>query len=312
MTGVEACSKIMQEVSKTIIGKEDIIKNVMTAIVAKGHILLEDVPGVGKTTLALAFSKAMNLEYKRMQFTPDVMPSDVTGYTIFNKEKGTFEFKEGVIMCNLFLADEINRTSSKTQSALLEAMEEGKVTVDGKTQLLHPPFIVIATQNPVGSIGTSMLPESQLDRFMIRISMGYPSVDSEVDMLKSKNEESDVCESIEAVISSEDLKVIQKEASEVFIHDAIYKFIVGIVSATRNNQNISLGVSPRGTIAIANAAKALAYINGRDYVVPDDVKEVLTPIINHRIILSSSARSMQLGIDDVITQILRSVEIKKV
>lgn len=309
MTGTEKCKSIMNEINKVIIGKEAIIKNVLAAIIAEGHVLLEDIPGVGKTTLAMTFSKAMSLKYSRMQFTPDVMPSDVTGFSIYNKATGSFEYKEGVIMSNFFLADEINRTSSKTQSALLEAMEEKKVTVDGNTYELKKPFIVMATQNPIGSIGTSMLPESQLDRFMMRLSMGYPDSLSEVRMLKSKEGNEDIISGVNSVVTMNEVLGIQNEVAEVYVHDDIYAYIVSIVNATRKNDNILLGVSPRGTIAIVNAAKAMAYIYGRNYVIPDDVKEIINPVINHRIILSGKARAAHISVEQVIGSILAGIRI---
>lgn len=309
MTGTEKCKSIMNEINKVIIGKEAIIKNVLAAIIAEGHVLLEDIPGVGKTTLAMTFSKAMSLKYSRMQFTPDVMPSDVTGFSIYNKATGSFEYKEGVIMSNFFLADEINRTSSKTQSALLEAMEEKKVTVDGNTYELKKPFIVMATQNPIGSIGTSMLPESQLDRFMMRLSMGYPDSLSEVRMLKSKEGNEDIINGVNSVVTMNEVISIQNEVAEVYVHDDIYAYIVSIVNATRKNDNILLGVSPRGTIAIVNAAKAMAYIYGRNYVIPDDVKEIINPVINHRIILSGKARAAHISVEQVIGNILAGIRI---
>lgn len=309
MTGTEKCKSIMNEINKVIIGKETIIKNVLAAIIAEGHVLLEDIPGVGKTTLAMTFSKAMSLKYSRMQFTPDVMPSDVTGFSIYNKATGSFEYKEGVIMSNFFLADEINRTSSKTQSALLEAMEEKKVTVDGNTYELKKPFIVMATQNPIGSIGTSMLPESQLDRFMMRLSMGYPDSLSEVRMLKSKEGNEDIISGVNSVVTMNEVLDIQNEVAEVYVHDDIYAYIVAIVNATRKNENILLGVSPRGTIAIVNAAKAMAYIYGRNYVIPDDVKEIINPVINHRIILSGKARAAHISVEQIIGNILAGIRI---
>ena len=310
MTGVEKCSKILEEVNKVVIGKESVVKNVLACIIAGGHVLLEDIPGVGKTTIAMAFSKATDLSYGRMQFTPDVMPSDVTGFSIYNKEIGEFQYKEGVIMCNFFLADEINRTSSKTQSALLEAMEEKKVTVDGKTYMLKNPFVVMATQNPIGSIGTSMLPESQLDRFMMRLSVGYPGYDSEIAMLKSKENKTNTLDYINAVVGVDDVLAIQDEAAKVFVHDDVYGYIVNIVNATRNNENILLGVSPRGSVAIINAARAMAYISGREYVIPDDVKKILYPVINHRIILTSKAKAMHVDDKKVVNDIIASVPVK--
>lgn len=310
MTGVEKCNKIMEEVNRVIIGKNEIVKNVLASIIAGGHVLLEDIPGVGKTTLAMTFSKAMSLEYGRMQFTPDVMPSDVTGFSMYNKETGKFEYQEGVIMCNFFLADEINRTSSKTQSALLEAMEERKVTVDGNTYPMRKPFVVMATQNPVGSIGTSMLPESQLDRFMMRLSMGYPDPESEINMLKTKENQANVMGSVKSVVTLDEVVQIQSEVAKVFVHDDVYRYIVQIVNATRNSEELVLGVSPRGTIAIVNAVKAMAYIEGRDYAVPDDVKKVIIPVTNHRVVLSAKAKAAHLSEADVVTNIIKKTPIK--
>lgn len=310
MTGFESCKKIMEEVNKIVVGKENVVKNVLASVIAGGHVLLEDIPGVGKTTLAMAFSRVMNLSYGRMQFTPDVMPSDVTGFSVYNKETGKFEYKEGVIMCNFFLADEINRTSSKTQSALLEAMEEKKVTVDGKTYMLRRPFTVMATQNPMGSVGTSMLPESQLDRFMMRLSMGYPDNNNEISMLKAKSECKDILDNIKPVVSRDDVIRIQNEVSNVYMHDDIYAYIVELVNRTRKNENILLGVSPRGSVAIVNVSKAMAYISGRDYVIPDDVKRIFYPVVNHRIILSSKAKAMHVDMERLVDSILDSVNIK--
>jgi MoxR-like ATPase len=310
-TGAEKCKSIIAEINKVIMGKESIIRNVLASIIAGGHVLLEDIPGVGKTTMAMAFSKAMSLKYSRLQFTPDVMPSDVTGFSIYNRETGSFEYKEGVIMSNFFLADEINRTSSKTQSALLEAMEEKKVTVDGKTYELKKPFVVMATQNPIGSIGTSMLPESQLDRFMMRLSMGYPDRDNEIKMLKSKEHIEDILKAVNPVVSMKEVLDIQDEVSEIYVHDDIYKYVVDLANATRTDANIILGVSPRGTIAIVNAAKATAYMQGRDYVIPDDIKKVIYPVTNHRILLSGKAKAAHLGAEQVIDSIMDRVGIAK-
>ncbi len=311
MTGVEKCRRIVEEINKVIIGKENIVRNVLAAIIAGGHVLLEDIPGVGKTTLAMAFSRAMSLQYGRMQFTSDVMPSDVTGFSMYNKATGKFEYQEGVIMCNFFLADEINRTSSKTQAALLEAMEEKKVTVDGNTYELKRPFVVMATQNPVGSIGTSMLPESQMDRFMMRLSMGYPDPISEISMLKSKEGRGDALKTVPAVIAKQEVELIQKEVSGVFVHDDIYRYVVSIVNATRSSEDLVLGVSPRGTIAIVNAAKAIAYLEGRDYVIPDDVKNIIVPVANHRVVLSGKAKAAHLKEQDVIFNIMGRIVIKR-
>lgn len=311
MTGTEACNEIRNQVNKVVSGKKDVVKKVLTAIIAGGHILIEDIPGVGKTTMAKAFAAAMNLENRRIQFTTDVMPSDITGFTMFDKSKNDFVYKPGAVMCNLLLADEINRTSSRTQAALLEVMEEGKVTVDGETKNVPQPFIVIATQNPIGSVGTAMLPESQLDRFIFRLSMGYPSREDEIDLIVGRQNEADIMKDIDSIISCEDLIYMQKEASQVFLHEQIVRYIVDIVNMTRNSPNIELGISPRGTLAIVRAAKALAYIEGREYVVPDDVKNVLYDAINHRIILSGRGRTQGVKVEELISDILRKTSVEK-
>ena len=253
---------VISEVRKVVIGKDEIIIKVLLSILAGGHILIEDIPGVGKTTLALAMSKALSLDYKRMQFTPDVLPSDVTGFTMLNKETNRFEYKKGAAMTNLFLADEINRTSSKTQSALLELMEEGKVTVDGKTYKLPDPYIVIATQNPVGSIGTQMLPESQMDRFIVRLTMGYPNIASEVEMLKTKQNYVSV-DSVQPVVTAAELIKAKEVVDQVYINDAVLEYIVRLADATRNDQYLKLGLSPRGTIALLKMTKATALLKDR-------------------------------------------------
>lgn len=293
---------IIEEVRKAVIGKNDIIIKCLLAIIAGGHILLDDIPGVGKTTLALAFSKAMSLNYKRMQFTPDVLPTDVTGFTVYNKQTDRFEYKPGSTMCNLFLADEINRTSSKTQSALLEAMEENSVTVDGITHSLPNPFIVIATQNPIGSVGTQMLPESQLDRFIVRLTMGYPDLESEIKILKSKGAEIQ-SNSINPVADSKDLLMLRNAVESVYVDDRIYTYMASIAAATRSHPQIKLGISPRGTIALAAMSKAAALLRGRGYVTPDDVKFVLNDVIEHRIILSAKAKTQNIMVSDIIRDI---------
>lgn len=294
--------KINEEVKKAVIGKNDIIVKTLLAIIAGGHILLDDIPGVGKTTLALAFSKAMSLDYKRMQFTPDVLPADVTGFTVYNKQNDRFEYKPGAALCSLFLADEINRTSSKTQSALLEAMEEGSVTVDGVTHELPKPFIVIATQNPIGSVGTQMLPESQLDRFIIRLTMGYPDLDSEVEILKSKGASHSAAE-IVPVADADDVLMLRAAAERVFVDDRVYRYIASIAAATRTHPQIKLGLSPRGTVALASMARAAAILRGRAYVIPDDVKFVLSDVVEHRIILTPKSKAAGVTVSDVIRDI---------
>lgn len=287
-----AVREIIAEVRKAVIGKDDVILKAMLAMIAGGHILLEDMPGVGKTTLAVAFSRAMSLECRRMQFTADVMPSDVTGFTALDRKDGNFRFHEGAAFCNLFLADEINRTSSRTQSALLEAMEENSITVDGVTHKLPSPYIVIATQNPVGSAGTQLLPESQLDRFMVRLSIGYPDPASEALILKSKKSTS-AADQIRPVITAEQLENIRKMTADIYTDDRVYRYIADIAAATRNSPEIAVGISPRGAVALSAMSKATAVLKGRDYVIPDDVDYVLMPAAAHRIIPVSQSRSRE-------------------
>lgn len=294
---------VIDEVKKAVKGKDECIIKAFAAILAGGHILIEDVPGVGKTTLAVAFSKAMALENHRVQFTPDVLPADILGFSMYQKETGQFVYYQGTIMCNLFLADEINRTSPKTQSALLEVMEEGKVTVDGVSHEMPKPFIVIATQNPKGSAGTQLLPESQLDRFMICMSMGYPDYRDELEIAKGKSIKSQITD-IHPVMNAQGLYEMQRQVEQVFVHDNIYAYIVSLVSATRNNLYIDLGISPRGTIACTKMAKAYAYLCGRNYVIPEDVTAIFADIAKHRIVLNTKARVSHVTETDVINQIL--------
>ena len=303
--------QIMNEVNKVVIGKRDVIGKVLTAVLAKGHILLEDNPGVGKTTLALAFSKAMALKYNRLQFTPDVLPTDVVGFNLLTKDGENYQYKPGPIMCNLFLGDEINRTSSKTQSALLEVMEEGKVTVDSVTRDVPKPFVVMATQNPIGSVGTQMLPESQLDRFMVRLSMGYPDIQSEIGILKER-QTSNPLENVVQVVEQEEISWMQTMVEEVFIHDAIYEYIALLVQQTRENPLIELGVSPRGSLAIMNMVKATAFLSGRNYVLPADVQYIFKDVTTHRMILRAKARVNNVTLDNLLDDILRMVRAPRI
>ena len=292
---------------KTVIkGKDESLEKCMCVLLAGGHILMEDIPGVGKTTLALAFSRALSLKQKRMQFTPDVLPSDVTGYHVLQKETGKYVYYPGAVMCNLFLADEINRTSPKTQSALLEVMEEGTVTIDAVRREVPQPFMVIATENPTGSSGTQMLPESQMDRFMIRMSLGYPKPEDEISMLKSKKEMS--VDDIQPTLTVDEILSMKKQVEQVYMHDLVYQYLVSLVNATRHHQLLALGVSPRGTIALSRMASAYAYMHGRDYVVPDDIAAVFLDVCQHRVILNTKARVGNVTAEQILNQILSVIE----
>lgn len=300
-------NKAQDEVKKVIIGKDYVIQKVFEAILAKGHVLIEDIPGVGKTTLAMSFSKVMSLKYKRIQFTPDVLPSDVSGFSMYNRQTNKFEYIEGAAMCNLLLADEINRTSPKTQSALLEIMEEGHVTVDGQTKEIPKPFTVIATQNPFGSVGTQKLPESQMDRFIIRVSMGYPDYESEINIYKGDATKG--VDKITPVLNDEDIKNAQAIVDSIKITDDLYKYIKSLVDATRNYPKISLGLSPRGGIAMVRMAKAAAFLNARDYVVSDDIVDAFYATAAHRVVLSPKAKVDGIDTRDVLKEIRENISI---
>lgn len=297
---------VMDEVKKVIVGKDDCIEKVMAAVLAGGNVLLEDVPGVGKTEMAIAFSRAFGLKSNRIQFTPDVMPADITGFSMYQKETGKFVYYAGAVMCNLLLADEINRTSPKTQSALLEVMEEGSVTVDGVTRQVPKPFIVLATQNPVGSYGTQRLPEAQMDRFLICITMGYPSAEDEVALLKRRHAHRPL-DSVNAVADAEELQQMQKEAEVIYIHDVIYRYMVALAEATRSHELLELGLSPRGTLALGKMARAYAYLDDREYVVPGDVKKALFDVGVHRIRLNQKARLNGRTAVNILEEILERV-----
>ncbi|MBQ9140002.1 MAG: MoxR family ATPase [Ruminococcus sp.] len=297
---------IVAEVKKAVIGKDAIIIKTLLAILCKGHILIEDIPGVGKTTMALAFSKALSLDHNRMQFTPDVLPSDITGFSVYNKMKNTFEFRPGVAFCNLFLADEINRTSSKTQSALLELMEEKSITVDGNTYKLPEPYTVIATQNPIGSAGTHNLPDSQLDRFMIKLSMGYPEFEDEVAILKAKYNSAPL-ENVQPVANARIISELQEHIASIYVDDRVYEYIVQLSAATRNHPLIKLGISPRGTLALMQISKGIAAAMGRDYVIPDDVSFICRDVFEHRIILNSKAKLSDMTASDIISEIIKKI-----
>ena len=301
---------VENEVKKAIIGKDDAISKVMTAIIAGGHILLEDIPGVGKTTMALAFSKAMGLHFNRVQFTPDVVPSDITGFTMYDKSSGEFKYTAGAVITNFLLADEINRTSSKTQSALLEVMQEGKVTVDGKTYKLPEPFIVVATQNPIGTAGTQMLPESQLDRFMVQLSIGYPSAEDQAMILKDRSLQ-DPLGTVKTVVTRDDIVQMKKQAKMMFVDDKIYAYISLLAEATRNHELIMLGLSPRGALALCDMAKADAYIKGQDFVAPENIKNVFKEVCAHRLVLQPKAQLTGTTKETILDEIIDSLQADK-
>ncbi len=296
---------VQDSVNQVIKGKENVVRKVLAAVIAGGHILMEDIPGVGKTTLATAFARSLSLDYKRVQFTPDVLPSDILGFSMYNSQTKEFEYRPGSVFCNLFLADEINRTSPKTQSALLEVMEEGTATVDGVTRRLPDPFVVIATENPYGSSGTQLLPESQLDRFMVCLSMGYPEHADAVEILKGNA--SNPISRVQAVMDVEELKALRTEANDLFVREEIYEYIVNLVEATRMGDLFSMGASPRGTIAILKMAKAMAVIEGRDYVTAEDVQAVTRDTLGHRVKLGQRTRAQGINMDGAIRMLLESV-----
>ena len=303
--------QILREVSRVIVGKDEVMIKVLLGIVAGGHILMEDIPGVGKTTMALAFSKALGLEYNRVQFTPDVLPSDITGYCVYNKQTGEMVYQPGAVLCNLFLADELNRATSRTQSALLEAMEEYQVTVDGHTYPLPKPFVVLATQNPVGSAGTQLLPSSQLDRFMIRTTMGYPDRQSQVDILRERHHENPL-DRLQGVVTCEELLELIESAKQVHIADAVYDYIVDLVDATRSSELVELGVSPRGALALCRMAKAHAFVRGGDFVTPEDVYQVFDDVCAHRLVLSAKARLGKITAREITEQLRQQVTVPQV
>ena len=297
---------ILDEVKKAVVGKDGVLVMALLAILAGGHILLEDIPGVGKTTMALAFSKALNLKYNRVQFTPDVLPSDIVGFSVYNKATGAMEYKDGAILCNLFLADELNRATSRTQSALLEAMEERTVTVDGVTHPVPDPFVVIATQNPVGASGTQLLPDSQMDRFMVRLSLGYPKPSDEKEMLTRK-QQGNPLEKVRCMADKGSLAAMRQECERTYVSEKILEYIIRLNNATRNNPAILQGASPRASLAVTSMAKAAAWVQGRDYVLPADVKLIYPATICHRIILTPDAEAAGRKAEALIDDILKAV-----
>ncbi|MFY0544805.1 AAA family ATPase [Brevibacillus sp. H7] len=304
----QAIERLIGNIEKVLIGKRNIIELSVVSILAKGHVLLEDVPGVGKTMLVRALAKSIGGNFKRIQFTPDLLPTDVTGVAIFNQKSLEFEFRQGPIFANVILADEINRTSPKTQSALLEAMEEHSVTVDGVTYRLDEPFFVMATQNPLEYEGTFPLPEAQLDRFLLQLHLGYPTLEEEVSILSRFSGEHPL-ESLEPVVTAEELNQLQKQAASVKVSEGIKEYIVRLCQKTRDHHNVYLGVSPRGSLALYRASQALAFVRGRDFVIPDDVKELVPVTFSHRIILKPEARLEGATIDRLIAGILSETRV---
>ena len=302
--------QVLGQVRRAVVGKDAVLLWVLAAILARGHILLEDIPGVGKTTMALAFSRVLDLQYSRVQFTPDVLPSDVTGYSVPDPRTGEMQYQPGAVLCNLFLADELNRATSRTQSALLEAMEEGQVTVDGVSHPIPEPFVVIATQNPVGAAGTQLLPDSQLDRFMVRLSLGYPSPKDEAAMVLNR-QGGNPLHALRPLMSREELTAIQDTVEATFVSDSVVNYIVSLITATRQNENILRGASPRATLAVTAMAKSVAQLRGRDYVVPGDVREVFPQTVAHRLILSPRAETQGKCAELVLRNILDTVPVPK-
>ena len=307
---IQTAQKILGEVNKAVVGKNSVLLWVLAAILAKGHILLEDIPGVGKTTMAVAFSKALGLSYNRVQFTPDVLPSDVTGYSVLDQASGQMQYRPGAVMCHLFLADELNRATSRTQSALLEAMEEGQVTVDGVTHPIAKPFLVIATQNPTGAAGTQLLPDSQMDRFCVRLSLGYPEPKDEITMLLQR-QGADPMDTILPVVDVEQLVQMQTLVANTHVSDEIAKYVVTLIDATRRSELLNRGASPRATLSVVAMAKAVARLRGRDYVVPQDVQEVFASTVAHRLQISAKAESESMDAAQVLEFLLSKVRAPK-
>ena len=300
--------KLCENVEKVIVGKHDAVQKTMLALLVQGHVLIEDVPGVGKTILARTFARSIGCSFKRIQFTPDMLPSDVTGVSVFNQKEREFEFREGPIFAEIVLADEINRATPKTQSALLEAMEERQVTVDGTTYKMANPFLVMATQNPIEYEGTFPLPEAQLDRFVLRIQLGYVPPAQEVAILNAQQFHHPI-DDLQQVISQTELVQLQEAVKAVYVDDSIKEYIVAIVSATRDHPNVYLGASPRGSLAIFKTAQARAAMDGRDFVIPDDVKALAEPALAHRLIISPAARMKNVNAEDVIAEILHAIPV---
>lgn len=307
-TSTLQAQRIIDNVSQVIVGKRSVIELAVATLIAQGHMLVEDVPGVGKTMLAKSLATSIGCSFKRIQFTPDLLPSDVTGISVYNQQSGEFQFREGPLMSQVVLADEINRATPKTQSALLEAMEEQQITVDGITHHLQPPFLVMATQNPIEYEGTFPLPEAQLDRFLMRISLGYPNLEEELAIIEGQ-EQSHPIDSLEAVSNSQDIIGLQEAAKSVYVDRLVRQYIVSLTDATRNHREVSLGASPRASLGLFRTSRALALIRDRDYVIPDDIKMLAPGVIAHRIMLSPSARMRGVQSTDVVEDLLTNVAV---
>ena len=297
--------QVVNEVKKAVVGKDEIVAKTLMAVLARGHVLLEDIPGVGKTTMAIAFSRALSLDYNRVQFTPDVMPSDLTGFSLYNKATGQMEYQPGALLCNLFLADELNRATSRTQSALLEAMEEGRVTVDGQVHPIPEPFLVIATQNPAGASGTQLLPDSQLDRFALRLTMGYPAQADELELLQRKMR-GGLMDSVGQAASREQLASLREQVDRVFVDDAVLDYILRLVRATRSHRGLAQGASPRAAISVAALSRASAFLRGRDYVIPEDVQFVWVDAVAHRLVLPAGTAGGARRAMDIAAEVLNA------
>ena len=304
--------QLIGEISKVIVGKEDVLRRVMVGILAGGHILFEDYPGLAKTLIARCFAQVLGISFKRIQFTPDLLPTDITGSHIFNRERGEFVLSPGPIFANIILADEINRATPKTQSALLEAMQEEQVTISGDTQPLPPPFVVIATQNPIEYEGTFPLPEAQLDRFMIRLSVGYPTETEEIEILQRRLDRKQDEVTLDTLSSAEELLAMRAATETVMVHPDLEKYIVSIVTGTRKHQSIHVGASPRGSLALVKLARANAAIDGRDFVIPDDVKNLAVQALAHRLILSPELWSKRVTESDIVRSIVSLTPVPKV
>ena len=309
-TVIGYAQQILDQVRKAVVGKDDVLLWALAAILAGGHILMEDIPGVGKTTMALAFSKAMSLQQNRMQFTPDVLPSDVTGYSVPDQQTGALNYRPGAVLCNLFLADELNRATSRTQSALLEAMEEGQVTVDGVSHRLPSPFIVIATQNPAGAAGTQLLPDSQIDRFMVRLTLGYPAPRDEIAMVRDR-QGADPMKLIQPVVTARELSDLRQQVQSTFIGEEVTAYAVALIQATRTDDRLLRGASPRATLALVAMAKAVAQLRGRSYVIPKDVQEAFGTTLAHRLEMAPGAIGKGMTPTGILEELLAKIPAPK-